>query len=68
MGWGTLLLLTLGGALIFEGFGWAVAPDAMKRAYAEAIEMMSNRQLSTFGLISLAVGLVMIVLGVGLVS
>lgn len=66
MGWGVILLLTFGGALMFEGIGWALVPDAMKQAYREAIEVLDNRQLSTFGLVSLAIGLILVVIGVRL--
>lgn len=66
MGWGIILLLTLGGALAFEGIGWALAPEQMKQAYREAIERLDNRQLSLFGMVSLAIGLILIVVAIRL--
>lgn len=68
MNWGTVFLLTLGGAFAFEGLGWALAPEAMKRAYAQAIAMLDNRRLSVFGLLTFGLGLVLIVAGIRLAS
>lgn len=62
----TVLLLVFGGALAVEGIGWALAPDAMRRAYAEAMAMLDARRLSRLGLLCTAMGLLMIWMGVRL--
>lgn len=62
----TVLLLVFGGALAVEGIGWAIAPDAMRRAYAEAMAMLDAQRLSRLGLLCTAMGLLMILIGVRL--
>lgn len=64
MGWGTVLLLVLGGALAVEGIGWAIAPDAMRRAYEEAMSVFDTPTLSKLGLLCTALGLLMIFVGI----
>lgn len=56
----TILLLVFGGALAVEGIGWAIAPDAMKRAYDQVISSLDTRSLSNVGLLSAALGLLLI--------
>ena len=56
----TILLLVFGGALAVEGIGWAIAPDAMKQAYDQAISSLDPRSLSYVGLLSAALGLLLI--------
>ena len=63
-----ILLLTLGGALVYEGFAWAVGPAAMRKAYHEAMAQLDDRQLGLFGLASLGTGLVLVLLAVRLAS
>jgi uncharacterized protein YjeT (DUF2065 family) len=62
----TVLLLVFGGALAVEGLGWALAPDAMRRAYAEAMAMLDSQRLSRLGMLCTALGLLMIWIGVRL--
>lgn len=68
MGWGSITLLIIGGALALEGIGWAIAPDGMRRAYEEAISNLDARQLSTLGLLSTALGGLLIIAGVRLAA
>lgn len=56
----TILLLVFGGALAVEGIGWAVAPESMKRAYDEVISRLDPKSLSNVGLLSAALGLLLI--------
>ena len=62
-----LALLLVGGALAFEGFAWAVAPDSMKEAYRALVDQMDSRQLALVGLAFLCIGLVCIVFAVSLI-
>ncbi len=64
----TVLLLVFGGALAVEGIGWAIAPDAMRRSYEQAMSMLDPKGLSSLGLLSAALGLLMIWIGVRLHS
>ena len=59
-----ILLLTLGGALAYEGLGWALAPQALRDVYSRMMEEMDDRQLGLAGLLSLLAGLFCIVLAV----
>lgn len=68
MGWGTITLLVIGGALALEGLGWAIAPDGMRRAYEEAISNLDTKQLSTLGLLCTALGVLLIVAGIRLAA
>lgn len=68
MGWGTVTLLVIGGALALEGIGWAIAPDGMRRAYEEAMANLDSRQLSTLGMLCTAMGILLIVAGVRFAS
>jgi uncharacterized protein YjeT (DUF2065 family) len=60
----TVLLLVFGGALAVEGIGWALGPDAMRRAYADAMAKLDRQRLSRLGLLCTAMGLLMIWIGV----
>lgn len=64
----TILLLVFGGALAVEGLGWAIAPDAMRRAYEEAMQMLDSQRLSRLGILCTAMGLLLIWVGVRLHS
>ncbi|MGB6230476.1 MAG: DUF2065 family protein [Litorimonas sp.] len=61
MDWITIALLTLGGAMLFEGLGWALAPDAMRRAYDEMTERLGRTGMVQVGGLCAALGLLMIV-------
>jgi uncharacterized protein YjeT (DUF2065 family) len=45
--------------LVLEGLIWAVSPDAMKRAAALALGL-ANEQLRLFGLIAVALGVLLV--------
>ncbi|WP_298911816.1 DUF2065 family protein [uncultured Algimonas sp.] len=64
----TVLLLVFGGALAIEGIAWALAPDAMRRAYDQAMSMLDGRSLANMGLLSAALGLLLIWIGIRLHS
>ncbi|WP_371398343.1 DUF2065 domain-containing protein [Fretibacter rubidus] len=59
MGWGTVLLIAIGGALAVEGAAWAIFPRGMRDVYAEMMSM-PDVMLHRAGLISVALGSVMI--------
>ncbi|MGB3456790.1 MAG: DUF2065 family protein [Litorimonas sp.] len=66
MSFGTVLLLVFGGALAVEGIAWALAPDAMRRSYDQAMSMLDPKGLSSLGLLSAALGLLMVWIGIRL--
>jgi uncharacterized protein YjeT (DUF2065 family) len=64
----TILCLVFGGALAVEGLAWAIAPDRMRSAYDELMSMLDPKSLATIGLLSAAMGLLMIWIGIRLHS
>lgn len=62
----TLLLLVFGGALAVEGIAWAIAPDAMRRSYEQMMSMLDARSLANVGLLSAALGCLLIWIGIRL--
>jgi len=65
---GTILLIAIGGAFAFEGVMWAIFPNGVRQMYRDAFAQMDDKALHITGLISVALGVGMIVLGVKLVS
>jgi len=57
---GVLVLAAIGGALILEGFVWAVFPAAMRRAFRDIISMTDDRTLHLFGTAAVVTGVVII--------
>jgi uncharacterized protein len=55
----TDLLTALALVLVLEGALWAIAPDGMKRAAVVALSI-ANQQLRTGGLISVALGVLLV--------
>ena len=62
----TILCLIFGGALAVEGLAWAMAPDGMRRAYDEVMSTLDPKSLATIGLLSAALGLLLIWIGIRL--
>lgn len=63
-----IFLLTLAGALIYEGFAWAVGPGSMRRLYEEAMQQLDDRQLSYAGVGSLFLGVALALIAVRVLS
>jgi len=68
MSLGVIILIALGGALVLEGAVWAIFPSQMRRAYREAIEMMDDKSLHIGGLVFVAIGVILVSVGVKLVT
>lgn len=60
MDFGTVLLIMLGGAAIFEGLLYALIPDKMLGLMRE-LSHMPPKQLHIFGTVSVAVGVGLVV-------
>jgi len=58
----TISLIALGGALAIEGALWAVIPSKMRELYEDSFRM-GDRMLHSAGLLSVAIGMILIVLG-----
>ena len=62
-----IVLIAIGGAFAVEGAVWAIFPAQMRRMYHQAMSA-GDRMLHLSGLFSVALGVVLIMLGVGLVG
>lgn len=54
-----VLLIAIGGSLALEGAAWAIFPSQMRRIYQEAFAS-GDRVLHLTGLVSVAIGVLMI--------
>ena len=53
------VLFALGSVIAFEGFFLAIIPERLKKTLSQ-ISIISNKQLSTIGLIMMAIGIIII--------
>lgn len=58
-----VILIAIGGCLALEGVAWAIFPRQMRELYAQAFAM-GDKVLHQSGLVSVALGVVLITLGV----
>jgi len=63
----TITLIAFGGALAIEGAVWAIFPSQMREMYRQAFAM-PDKALHTTGLISVALGVVLIMAGIKLTA
>jgi len=54
--------------LALEGAAWAIFPGGLRRVYRDMMGQMDDRMLHISGLISVFIGMICLMLGVGLVS
>lgn len=64
----SVILIAIGGALALEGAAWAIFPGGLRRVYRDMMGQMDDRMLHISGLISVFIGMICLMLGVGLVS
>jgi len=57
---GVLILAAIGGALVLEGFVWAVFPSTMRQAFRDIINVTDDRTLHRFGTVAVVTGVVII--------
>ena len=55
----TVILIASGGAFAIEGAAWAIFPSQMRRMYMDAASL-GDRALHMTGLVSVAIGMVLI--------
>lgn len=60
----TIIAVAIGGCLALEGAAWAIMPAQMREMYREMLTM-NDQLLHRVGLISVAIGVVVIALAVG---
>ena len=63
-----VILIAIGGALALEGAAWAIFPGGLRRVYRDMMAQMNDRMLHISGLISVFVGMICLLFGVGLLS
>jgi len=61
----TITLIAIGGTLAIEGAVWAIFPSQMRELYRQMFAM-PDRLLHTSGLISVAIGVALVIIGVKL--
>ena len=64
---GAVVLVALGGFVLLEGLMWAIAPAAMRRAYAQLIQQASDKDLHISGAVAVFVGTCLFAWGVKLI-
>ena len=64
---GAILLVAIGGFILLEGLMWALAPGAMRQAYTQMIEQVSDRDLHIIGAISVFIGMCLFAFGAKLI-
>ena len=68
MSLGLVLLIALGGALVFEGVVWAIFPSQARRLYAQMMQQMSDKDLHRGGLACVALGVALLAFALNVAS
>ena len=64
---GAVVLVAFGGFVLMEGLMWAIAPTAMRRAYEQMIQQVTDRDLHIAGAFSVFIGTCMLAYGAKLI-
>ena len=64
---GAIILVAVGGFILLEGLMWAIAPTAMRRAYDQMMQQVSDRDLHIGGAIAVFIGTCLFVFGAKLI-
>ena len=64
---GAIVLVALGGFILLEGLMWAIAPTAMRRAYDQMMQQVSDRDLHIGGAFAVFIGTCLFMLGTKLI-
>ena len=64
---GAIVLVALGGFILLEGLMWAIAPTAMRRAYDQMMQQVSDRDLHIGGAFAVFIGMCLFMLGAKLI-
>ena len=64
---GTIVLVAIGGFILLEGLMWAIAPTAMRRAYDQMMQHVSDRDLHIGGAVAVFIGTCLFALGAKLI-
>ena len=64
---GAVLLVAFGGFILLEGLMWAVAPTAMRRAYNQMMQQVSDKDLHIVGAFAVFIGVCMFAFGAKLI-
>ncbi len=68
MSLGIIILIAFGGAMVLEGFIWAVFPSQMRRAYEESLRLIDDKSLHIGGLVCVAIGVLLVGFAVKMVG
>ena len=64
---GAIILVAVGGFILLEGLLWALAPAAMRRAYDQMMQQVSDKELHVGGAVAVFVGMCLFVFGAKLI-
>ncbi len=64
---GAIILVAVGGFILLEGLLWALAPTAMRRAYDQLMQQITDKELHIGGVIAVFVGMCLFILGTKLI-
>lgn len=53
---GAIILVAVGGFILLEGLMWAISPSAMRRAYDQLMQHVSDRDLHIGGAFAVFIG------------
>ena len=64
---GAIILVALGGFILLEGLMWAIAPTAMRRAYDQMMQQVSDKDLHMGGAFAVFIGTCLLAFGAKLI-
>jgi len=64
---GAIILVAVGGFVLLEGLMWAIAPTAMRRAYDQMMQQVSDRDLHIAGAFAVFIGMCLFMIGAKLI-
>jgi len=64
---GAIILVAIGGFILFEGLLWALAPSVMRRAFDQMMRQVSDKDLHVGGAIAVFVGMCLFAFGAKLI-
>ena len=64
---GAIIIVAIGGFIFLEGLMWALAPTAMRRAYDQMMQQVSDKDLHVGGTIAVFIGVCLFAFGAKLI-
>jgi len=64
---GAIVLVAIGGFILLEGVMWALAPGAMRRAYNQMMDQVTDKDLHVGGAVAVFIGTCLFAFGAKLI-